>query len=422
MILPEQKIIEPVGTSPRRNNPSHRFLFYSHDGLGLGHTRRHLVVARALAELAPESSILLATGADIVSRLGLVPPIDILKLPGLRKVSNEEYVPRRLGIPVSEIRALRSALLTAAIEAYRPDVVLVDKHPFGAKGEFRAGLEELRAAGGRAVLGLRDILDEPANVLKEWSAHRMRERISEFYDLVLVYGERSVFDPIVEYRFPEVLAARTRFCGYVLDHDDAGALPENSTPEDRSRATVLATTGGGEDGFFLLETFLRAAADRSWKGIAVAGPMSSGPELERLRSLAAGSDVELHTFVPNLSQMFRSVDALVCMGGYNTLVEAVSSGVPTVCVPRTSPRSEQLIRARAFAKLDLLSVLEPDALTPGKLNQAVGVAIGRSRRQPRTCVNSGLGFDGARKAAGHLFALASSKHSVAATARKEWTS
>src|SRR6266700_4580181 len=118
--------------------PGMRFLFYSHDGLGLGHTRRHLAVARALIELSPGSSVLMATGSDVVSRLGLTPPIDILKLPGLRKVANEEYASRRLQIPVTEIRTLRSALLHAAIKAYRPAVVLVDKHPFGAKGELWA--------------------------------------------------------------------------------------------------------------------------------------------------------------------------------------------------------------------------------------------------------------------------------------------
>ena len=178
MALLEQNSIER-STAVSSKPCAGRFLFYSHDGFGLGHMRRHLAVARALTELAPEASVLLVTGSDVVSRLNLTPSIDILKLPGLRKVSNDEYASRHLRILVSEIRALRSELLHAAVKAYRPTVVLVDKHPFGAKGEFRAGLEELRATGGCAVLGLRDILDEPASVLKEWSPHRMRERISE---------------------------------------------------------------------------------------------------------------------------------------------------------------------------------------------------------------------------------------------------
>jgi len=377
--------------------------------------RRHLAVARALNELAPESSILMATGSNFVNQLGAMSSIDILKLPELRKLSNHEYASRRLRISVSEMRALRSALLHAAVKAYRPTVVLVDKHPFGVKGEFRAGLEDLRAAGGAAVLGLRDILDEPANVLEEWSAHRMRERMSEFYDLVLVYGERSVFDPVVEYQFPEALAAHTRFCGYVLNQDERNAsaeAPTDSAAAERCRRpTALATAGGGEDGFFLLKTFIRAAAGASWEGIAVAGPMSPGPELKKLEALAARAGVKLHTYVPSLSRVFPSVDALVCMGGYNTLVEAVSKGVPTVCVPRTAPRREQLIRARAFERLGLLSVIEPETLHAGQLRRAIESAMGTRRRELRGRARLALRFDGAWRAAGHLLSLATARSS-----------
>src|SRR5213594_1611111 len=179
-----------------------RFLFYSHDGLGLGHTRRHLAVATALSELAPEVSILLASGADDVNRLGLPAHIEVLKLPGLRKVANEQYASRRLRIPTAEIRALRASLLLTAVKSFRPAVVLVDKHPFGISGEFRAALNALRSLGGRAVLGLRDILDERETVLKEWAPHKLQKRIAKYFDLVLVYGHRSIFDPIAQYDFP----------------------------------------------------------------------------------------------------------------------------------------------------------------------------------------------------------------------------
>src|ERR1051326_9017242 len=121
-----------------------RFLFYSHDGLGLGHTRRHLAVATALRAMAPDAAILIASGADDVHRLGLPVDVEVLKLPGLRKADNERYDSRRLRIPAPEVRALRSALLLATVNTFRPDVVLVDKHPFGARGECRAALEALK--------------------------------------------------------------------------------------------------------------------------------------------------------------------------------------------------------------------------------------------------------------------------------------
>jgi predicted glycosyltransferase len=366
-------------------------------------------VARALTQLAPDASILLASGAEEVTRLGLAPHIDVLKLPGLRKVRNDQYVSRWLQVPVSEIRALRSELLRTAVTTFRPNVVLVDKHPLGAKGEFRAALKELREIGGCAVLGLRDILDDPAAVRREWAAFHMQERIEEYFDLVLVYGERSVFDPVVEYGFLPAVADRTRFCGYVVNHDTADAHMDNNWPtglEKHLRPLVIATTGGGEDGFLLMETFVKASRGAPWEAIAIAGPMVPDDELLALKRLAKEAGVTLRTFMPNLAGMFWSADALVCMGGYNTLVEAASAGLPIVCIPRTSPRVEQIIRAKAFERLGLASVVTPSDLDPDRLRDAIQTALRRSRQEQLDHVHATLEFDGARTAARHLLSLA----------------
>src|ERR1051326_201672 len=356
-----------------------RFLFYSHDSLGFGHTRRHLAVASAVAEQAPAATILLVTGAEEIARHGLPRQVEILKLPGLRKDGNERYSSRRLPVSVAEIRSLRSALLAATVKSFRPMVVLVDKHPFGASGEFKSGLKALRRTGGRAVLGLRDILDEPREVLKEWRPYQMQRRIADYYDEVLIYGERAVFNPVAEYDFPQRLAERTRFCGYVLNQESERSLENFEWPfpsrEKRTVPVVLATAGGGEDGFRKLETFIRAAADGPWHAAAVAGPMTPDAELASLEKLAAEKGVAFRTFVPHLSALFGSVDALVCMGGYNTLVESAALGIPTVCVPRVKPRIEQLMRAEAFERLGLVQICRPEGLRPEKLRQRIFDAI-----------------------------------------------
>src|SRR5262252_2712439 len=146
-----------------------RFFFYSHDGMGLGHVRRHIAIAAALHETAPEAQVLLATSIDEVASLGLPPNVDTLKLPGLRKIANSEYASRRLDLPNAQMRALRSAVLREAVSGFEPDLMLVDKHPLGAGGELHQALEVAKASGTRLVLGLRDILDEPSAVIEEWS-------------------------------------------------------------------------------------------------------------------------------------------------------------------------------------------------------------------------------------------------------------
>ena len=179
-----------------------RVLFYSHDGLGLGHTRRNLSLASALLKTCPDAGVLVATGTDDVWLLNPNAGVEILKLPGLRKVANGQYSARHLSLPDDDIFRLRRDLLTTACESFDPDVVVVDKHPLGAGGELRPALDLCRSRGAGTVLGLRDILDDPRAVAEEWAAYDLPAQITQYYDRVLVYGQREIFDPVSEYSFP----------------------------------------------------------------------------------------------------------------------------------------------------------------------------------------------------------------------------
>ncbi len=383
-----------------------RFLFYSHDGFGLGHTCRNLAIARALTELAPRASVLLATGSDDVTRLGVPDRVEVLKLPGLRKLANESYASRYLGVPPEDVRLLRSRLLLSAIESFRPDVLLVDKHPFGAGGELKDALAALRKLGGKAVLGLRDILDDPETVRAEWLPHHLPGAIPAHYDSVLVYGQAHIFNTADAYDFPASLRQRTHYAGYVTNPAGSGnphAFPPHHDPE---RPVVIATVGGGEDGFHLLKSFLQAATNAPWRAVAVTGPMMSLAEHSDLELLASANAIPLHTFVPGLNHWFASASAVVCMGGYNTITQTLAAGAPVVCVPRVQPRREQLVRAEAFARLGLLRLINPAELTPERLRSEIQTAIATPGGELRQRLQRTVEFDGAEFAAHHLLAVA----------------
>jgi predicted glycosyltransferase len=366
--------------------------------------------------------VLLATSVDDVAGLGLPPNVDTLKLPGLRKIANGDYASRRLGLPKAELRRLRSAVLQAAVEGFEPDVVLVDKHPFGAKGEMAAALAAAKSRGARLVLGLRDVLDDPVTVANEWADEGIYERLADYFDLVLVYGERAVFDPLEHCPLPQAVADRIRYCGYVVGPAGCTSCqdrcPYLDALEPLSHPSVLCTVGGGEDGSFLLKSFFEAAAGAEWKGLAVGGPLLSESELQTLREGAAQAGVALHPSLPCLSRLFWRVDALVCMGGYNTLLEAISKGVPVVCVPRTAPRSEQLIRAMAFEKLELLRMILPEALTPESLEREIATALERPRTRLMERAHNVLNFNGAQCASRYLLDLQSKP---GASQPSQWT-
>jgi predicted glycosyltransferase len=401
-----------------RESEAPRFLFYSHDGLGLGHIRRNLAIARALTDAAPRASIVLATSAEYADTLGLAANVDLLRLPALRKLGNGHYAARRLPIPAADVSRLRSDLLAAAVRSFAPDVLLVDKHPLGVYGELESALDALADIGGRAVVGFRDILDEPEAVAAEWAAHRIPEVIAERFDRVLVYGDEAILDPILEYGLPEAVAARTRFCGYVStpengDHDALQAL-RGFPFATRARPLVLATAGGGEDGVGLIEAFVDAAAGAGWDAIVVAGPQAANGAVSGVRRRAVASGTAFRSFVPQLAGWFGVVDALVCMGGYNTLTEAVSRGTPTVCVPRVSPRREQAIRAEAFSRLGLIRTLGPDYLSPDRLRAEVEFALTARRAELAGRAHRVLDFGGAQRAAHNLLELAQAPVAVRA--------
>jgi predicted glycosyltransferase len=392
-----------------------RFLLYSHDALGLGHVRRNLVIAAALVERSPRASVLLATSAEHADGLGIPDRVDLMRLPAVKKVDNGRYASRRLPISSTALFSLREAILASAVESYRPSVLLVDKHPLGVRGELRTALNRLSEFGGRAVLGLRDVLDEPEATRAEWTPAQTH-LVVRHYGRVLIYGDESVFDTLRLSALPPQLFARSRYCGYVtmptVGDASAARTIRGFTATPRSRPLVLATTGGGEDGQRLLEAFIDASAGSPWEAIAVAGPQLGTPEARALRRRAAAAGVAVRTFVPELPGWFSAVDALVCMGGYNTLLEALVRGTPTVCVPRTVPRSEQLIRARTLARRGLLRVVEPARLDASNLRGEVASALADSRPAIADAAQKTLGFGGAAVAAESLLAEAAMSHAA----------
>jgi predicted glycosyltransferase len=359
--------------------------------------------------------VLLASGSDDIQRMNVPGGAEVLKLPALRKVANERYQSRYLMIPEHEVRALRARLLVGAVEAFKPDVLLVDKHPFGAGGELKVALAVHRDNGGKSALGLRDILDDPATVRREWEPHGLPDRIPDLYETVMVYGHQRIFDPIADYGFGKALERKTVFCGYVSD----SAMPpvsegsEGPRPSERlgirldaARPLVLATVGGGEDGFPLLKLFVQAAAGRAWNAVAVAGPMMPEHQVSVLKHLARTHGVQFHRFVPGLSSCFPKAGVIVCMGGYNTLAQTLASGASVLCVPRVVPRLEQSVRAEAFARRGLLRSVRLAGLRVAGFRAEIEAALAVPRAELGERIAGELEFAGAAHAADHLLQLA----------------
>lgn len=342
-----------------------RVVLYSHDSVGLGHQRRNLAIAHALSRHLPELTGrpvtgLLLTGVERV--VGHLPPaFDVVRLPGISK-GGLGYTPREVDVPMPDLIDVRRAILSGAINAFTPDLVVVDRHAFGVDEELLEPLQQLGAElpGTQVVLGLREVLDEPEVAQAEWERVGT-DRVRELFDAIWVYGDESVTDLRRTGAVPEELHDLVVHTGYLsLGRTTRSFLRELVRPY------ILTMVGGGHDGADLCRAAAQADVPEGMRHFVVAGPQMSGEERSTLDELA-GPRTEILDEVPEGLLAIRSAEAVACMGGYNTVCEVLSTDRPALVVPREAPRFEQLIRATSLERTGAVDVLRVGDLTPESL-------------------------------------------------------
>lgn len=369
-----------------------KVLLYSHDTYGLGHLRRNLAIARHLLSNEPGVQVVLATGSTVADRFTLPAGLRVVQLPPVVKVGVDEYASRNGHMSLSLVRRARAAVISDVVRRWRPDVLLVDHSPQGMKGELLGVFRTLAAdsPATRIVLGLRDILDEPAHVRSTWGSEGVYETLEKVYDAIFVYGSPQVSDVVEEYGIHGAARDRLHHCGYVAAEPPAcAALPPGV---EEGEPFVLGTVGGGGDGAEVLEATIRSAAKLGARPVVVTGPLMAAPDRAELIALAAqvpGALVVEH--LPELAAAAMAASCIVTRGGYNSLCELAPLGVPTIVVPRTWPRREQLLRARAFQALGLVEVVSPEE---GPLDSQLLEAISRCLEMPRRQAVAGLDLGG----------------------------
>jgi predicted glycosyltransferase len=388
-----------------------RIFIYCHDAFGMGNARRMMAISSHLAQTLPEANLLLASGSPVIHRFRMPDRVDYIKLPSVARTTRERYQTRYLTTGIGDTIRLRSALLKAAVRDFAPDLVLVDKKPFGIMHELEDAVQYLRAVSPetRHVLVLRDILDAPEATRACLDDSGFERDVNRYFDMVAVLGTPEVFDVRREYALSAETRAKVAFCGYL--RSAAGAC-DRSTLRRRLGVTagerlVLVTPGSGEDGRVLLDTALDAVAAlrRGPNGAAIRALVMAGPQLPAVDLARLGAHAQaiggtvVEQFTDDMSSYVSAADVVVGMGGYNTVCDILSLAARAVVVPRVRPVSEQWIRAERMARLGHFTMVHPDGITPLGLADAIASALARpARRVPP----SGLSLDGLTTLMDHI--------------------
>ncbi len=360
-----------------------RILLYSHDTYGLGHLRRSLSIAWQLVADVRHAHQLLVTGSMVAGAFELPPRLDIIKLPALSKHTSGKYKSRALPLSLKQTLNWREQMLLQTTLNFQPDLILVDKVAGGVQGELLPTLRHLKtwSPATQIVLGMRDIEDSPEITQQEWSDSGVIPLLEDVYDRILLYGQRSLFDPLTAYAMTAAAAEKVTECGYLRRDCSTLRHPTDVRREldVGERPLVFVTVGGGGDGYPILETYLQMLANRSqppaFYSVLIAGPLMPLAKRNALQRLATGQPVCLLTFTTDLLSYMNAADLVVSMAGYNTICELLTLQKRALLIPRDKMRAEQRIRAMCLAERGLANLLLPSALTPERLFAAIQQAL-----------------------------------------------
>jgi predicted glycosyltransferase len=326
--------------------------------------------------LGPRTNILILTGSPIAGRFSFPEQIDFVRIPGMIKKTNDEYLPLSIKINARHALDIRKNIITATAKTFQPHLFIVDKEPFGLKKEVLPTLQWLRRCrpGTRSILGLRDIMDDAESVKKDWQEKGVYGHLDELYSEIWVYGNQEFYDPISEYDIDTSISSKIHFTGYIPRKIPAKEVAKKFKKEigiNDDEKLVAVTTGGGGDGYTIMHTYLSMLESSPnpapFKSVLITGPFMPKHERKMVYKRARALGIRTYHFYRQMEKIFAAADLVVSMGGYNTLCEILSQGTVGLVIPRETPRKEQLIRAQAFHRQNLVDYLPWRDFTPENL-------------------------------------------------------
>jgi predicted glycosyltransferase len=389
-----------------------RLVIYSQDGFGLGHMRRTNSIARQFLQAHPQACVLTLSDSPMGQLFETANHQDYLKLPSIVKNGPGNWSAVKLPMPFDEVLALRQHLIRSAVLCFNPHLLLVDHMPHGAMSELTPTLEALKEikSGAKIILGLRDILDAPGVIRNRWRDEGAYETIEKYYDLVLVYGMREVYDLAEQYHFEPKISQMLHYCGYVC-------TPATARYAVRARAQSLSNTGpgtkfilvmagGGADAYPMMRAVFEALplvlTNQPCVITMITGPFMPAEQRHELEGRSRHLPVRVRNTVSDVLSYLDAADLVISMAGYNSTMEILRSGKPAILIPRTGPSAEQRTRARLFSARGWIQYVDLEEATPDRLGQAI---LTNLRTRPKQATGVAPNLAGVHAAADRLLSL-----------------
>lgn len=357
--------------------------------LGTGHLSRALTLARAF--VADGHNVTVLSGGMPASHLN-AHGVTLCQLPPVRSDGTNftTLLTAEGTIADTTYLARRRHAVVDAFHEINPDAIITELFPFGRRilqDEFLALLTTAKSRNNPclALSSIRDILAPPSKPAKVTKTDQI---IHQLYDGVLVHSDPNTTPLDQSWPVSDMLARKLYYTGYVAP---TTAEPH---PEQLGKGEIIVSAGGGAVGSKLFDCAVNSALLKpTLKWRLLIGGADPDPEIARLQNMAQGSGLHIEPARPDFRQLLHNAAASVSMCGYNTALDLLQAGTPSVFIPfDEGGEVEQTLRAESLAKHPSFAVLPDDGLTPQALLDAIQSV------QDAGCFQSGdLEFNGAKE-------------------------
>lgn len=359
---------------------------------GIGHYVRAVELARGLSE---QFDVFLLNGGEIVPNYGLPPRVTCLQLPAIyKKEKSNHLIPVDPSLNLDDCLRARQSLLEQLVDRFEPDVLITEHFPFGNlfEKEVMALIDRVkrRKRSAKIVSSVRDVVESEKGSLRD---EHICSVLNEWYDMILVHSDDRLIPFYSSFPLMAKIEIPLHYTGYVVQ----AITPR---PSRADPPLLVVSVGGGRMGDELLYAVLSAhrKVASQWCHQTVLFTGAFQEDIQRLhrRLEEEGSpDITIHAFDrDDYRQTLAVATGVICLGGYNSLLEAVSARLRVLIYERAfhGANREQALRAALFQRSGLIRLLSPDDLSIERLAARI-LALSERSQNPDVDVR----IDGAER-------------------------
>ena len=365
-------------------------LFYTVNGLGLGHLTRCLAISRQLKK--QDSSLVplfftASEGSDLLYQEGFA----YYKVPSKTIARDSKLLKRDLAISYSEI-------LTSIVNTYRPVALVVDTFPLGSMND------------------LLSVLALPLK-WKKFFIHREQMNMDKnkietqnFYDYIIApHSKGSAKIPVPVNKREDLFWSNEILIREKTELQSREEIRRKLDVKEDENLFLINLGGGGDatttenyrqifDLILGSSSLLRQKKIRLFVPKPVLNSGNSFNEFKEIFSKLSSSTLTFSHFP--LMELMPALDFAISAAGYNTFNELLCCGVPTIFIPKSRGFDDQYGRAkRAFDAKAALFVEENQIQT--HLINTMKVLFDKKTEISQT-TSSFIQTDGAEQAARFL--------------------